>query len=241
MSYIAFRDYASLLSVFLTTMAIIPFFVSRIKANEQLDLKLKTTKRIFHVHSHTLLLFMFMFLGITLAYMFWFVFVDMSIRVLIFEAQANIVSKINGGVVTTHSMSSSKLFMKILTNNVKVLSFVALFALVYGFGGAFILTWNASVLGYALGDYFLKFIHMGMSIALIKSFLRYFTHGLLEILAYFVSSLGAGIIFISLLREDFRKQNFDIILRDVCELFFLAIVILVVAAFTEVYVTPFFY
>jgi len=241
MSYVAFRDYSSLLSVFLTTMAVIPFVISRIKSNEELDLKLKSTKRIFAVHSHTLLLFMFMFLGITLAYMFWYVFVDISIRPVIFNAQANIVSKINGGITSAYSYTKSSLFLMILTNNIKVLSFVAVFALVYGFGGMFILSWNASVLGYALGDYFLRFVHMGFSTALIQSFLRYFTHGILEILAYFISSLGAGIVFIAFLRQDFRKKNFDIIVRDVCELFFLAIVILIIAAYIEVYVTPFFY
>ena len=101
--------------------------------------------------------------------------------------------------------------------------------------------WNASVLGYALGNYFLNLLNSGFAMALSRSFLRYFTHGLLEILAYFVASLASGIIFMALVRKDFRRANFGIILRDVIELFTIAIVILVVAAFIEVYITPFFY
>lgn len=239
LSYIAFKEYASLLSVFLTTFALIPFVYSRFKHDEFLGMKINSNKRILRVHTHTLLLFMFMFLGITFAYMTWYVFLDFQIRPLMFEAQANIVSKINGNV--TGSYTNPVLFMKIFSNNIKVLAFVALFGLLYGFGGLYILAWNASVLGYALGNYFLKFLSEGVHFAIMKAILRYFTHGLLEILAYFIAALATGIMFIAIVRKDFRDNNFDKILRDVSELFIMSIFVLVIAAFIEVYVTPFFY
>lgn len=240
LAYISFKEFASLFSVFLVTLSLIPFFISRIKDDEALDMKISDTKRIFGQHTHTLEFFIAMFLGITFAYMAWFIFVDFQIRPILFEAQTHIVSKINGGFFENLVYKNS-IFMKILVNNLKVLMFIALFSLIYGFAGLFVLVWNASVLGYALGNYFNNLVHNGIGIALMKSFLRYFTHGILEILSYFVMSLAAGMIFVSLIHSDFRDKNYDIIVRDVAELVLVSVVIIVIAAVIEVFVTPIFY
>lgn len=240
LSFISFREYSSIFSVFLVTLALIPFFISRIKVDESFDMKIDSSKKIYLVHSKTLLLFFLMFIGITIAYMTWYILIDFQMKPVLFEAQSHIVSRMNGGFTGSFD-NKAQVFMTILSNNLKVLAFVALFGLFYGFGGFFILAWNSSVLGYALGDYFQKFMTQGFGVALMKSFLRYFTHGVLEIMAYFVASIATGIIFIGILRKDFRKKNFDILMRDVTELFIISIIILIVAAFIEVYITPIFY
>jgi len=131
----------------------------------------------------------------------------------------------------------------------KVLSFAILFAFIYGAGAIFILTWNATVVGTAIGN----FIRSGLgnyatSIGLVKvgnyfqvisiGLLKYLLHGIPEILAYFYGGLAGGIISVAIIRHHYTSKKFSNILFDTSELVIIAIAFLLVAAFLEVYITP---
>ena len=70
------------------------------------------------------------------------------------------------------------------------------------------------------------------------SFIRYFIHGIPEVLAYFVAALSGGIISVALMKHDFGTKNFEKIVLDASNLLLLAIGLLFIAAIIEVYVTP---
>ena len=140
-------------------------------------------------------------------------------------------------------------FSKILFNNIKVLSFAVLFAFVYGAGAIFILTWNASVIGTAIGSFIRSNLSQYAGLLGFEKFssyfnvvsiglLRYILHGIPEILAYFYGGLAGGIISVAIIKKHYKDEKFSHILFDISELLIISISFLLVAAFIEVYITP---
>ena len=139
--------------------------------------------------------------------------------------------------------------MKIFFNNFKVLSFSILFSFVYGAGALFILTWNATVIGAAIGNFIranissytssLGLFEAGNYFHIVSlGLLKYSIHGIPEIAAYFYGGLAGGILSIALIRKHFKDKKFLTIIRDFSELVLIAMGFLIAAAFLEVYVTP---
>ena len=115
--------------------------------------------------------------------------------------------------------------------------FCLIFAFFYGFGAIFILTWNASIIGTAIGSYaqnqFGSFVGI-LPIALLK----YMVHGIPEMIAYFMAGLAGGIISIAVIRHDFGSHKFKHILLDSLDLVFGAVMMLVFAGVLEIFVSP---
>jgi uncharacterized membrane protein SpoIIM required for sporulation len=124
-----------------------------------------------------------------------------------------------------------------------------LFAFIFGSGAIFILIWNASVIGTAIGNFmrteiasianlfgFDKIAHYFQIISL--GLLRYSIHGIPEILAYFIGGLAGGIISIAIIRHDFGTKKFETILLDSADLILLSVGVLFIASILEVFVTP---
>jgi uncharacterized membrane protein SpoIIM required for sporulation len=64
------------------------------------------------------------------------------------------------------------------------------------------------------------------------------THGVFEILSYFVAGLAGGIISIAVTNHDFGTKKFQHVLLDSIDLILLSVLLLLVAALVEVFVTP---
>ena len=71
--------------------------------------------------------------------------------------------------------------------------------------------------------------------------MRYMTHGVFEILAYFMAGLAGGIISVAIINNDLMGENKKRILRDSVDLILLSIVFLIVGSIIEVFVTPLFF
>ena len=130
-----------------------------------------------------------------------------------------------------------------------MLIFCVLFSFIYGVGAVFILTWNASVIGVAIGDTIKSGISQIGELLHISSshryagvvtygLMRYTIHGVPEILAYFVAGLAGGIISSAVIRHDFGTKKYEKIILDSSLLLLGSLILVVVAAFLEVYVTP---
>jgi len=234
-----FEDSASLVMVFLTVMACVPLMYSVIKLEEEKDLKIKEEKKLIKEHGRALLFFIFLFLGITLAVSLWYVVLPQQTVNNLFYIQTKTITTINSKA-TGNFLSGINIVSKIFLNNLRVMIFCLLFAFIYGVGAIFILTWNASVIGVAIGSFIRNNIfHYNNLLHLTsKALLRYLPHGTLEILAYFIAGLAGGIISIAVIRHDFRTKKFEHIVTDSVDLILLAFLILFIAALIEVYVTP---
>jgi uncharacterized membrane protein SpoIIM required for sporulation len=124
-------------------------------------------------------------------------------------------------------------FMSIIENNVYVMIFTLIFSLIFGAGAIFVLAWNASVISAAIS------IFAGYKILEIPiGILRYMIHGFPEIAAYFITALAGGIFGVGVIRNGIKSQRFIHVVENTAILLFVALVILVLAAIIEVYLTP---
>jgi len=245
-----FKAQASLIMVFLTAMAALPLIFNTIKMEEEKDLEGMEEKWLLKEHSKALRAFIFLFIGATIAFAFWYVVVSSSTVSILFQTQTATINAINSKVTAHLSFTANmSYFSKIFLNNVKVLIFCILFSFIYGSVAIFILTWNASVIGTAIGYSirsgianaatlvgFERIAHYFQVISI--GLLRYAVHGVPEILAYFVGGLAGGIIGIAVIKHDFGTTKFEHILLDSADLLLLSLGILFIAALLEVFVTP---
>ncbi len=246
-----FRDYSSLVMVFLTVMACTPIMYATIRMEEKKDLEYDDEKRILKEHGKALTFFMMLFFGITVSCTLWYLLLPADTSTLLFSVQSHTITSINARVVEplTGNFGATSNLVKIFINNLWVLIFCIAFAFVYGVGAIFVLTWNASVIGVAIGNFIRSKIAalaasagavgVGnyMSISVLGVF-RYATHGFWEILAYFIGGLAGGIISVAIIRHDFGTKKFEKIILDSADLIIISIVMLFVAALIEVFITP---
>ncbi len=245
-----FKSQASLIMVFLTTMAALPLVYNTVQMEEEKDLEGMEESWLLREHTKALKAFIFMFLGATVAFAFWYVITSSQTSSILFETQTETINAINGKATENVPLSvSMSFFSKIFFNNIKVLIFCILFSFVYGAGAIFILMWNASIIGAAIGNFIrIELTNVAQLIGLEKAahylsvisfgLLRYSIHGIPEILAYFVGALAGGIISIAVIKHDFGTKKFEQVLLDSADLILLSIGILVAAAFLEVFITP---
>jgi len=246
-----FRDYASLVMVFLTVIAAVPLMYNTIAFEEEKDKEIQSEKVLVKEHWKAISVFIFLFLGILTSYTFWYVALPGETVADVFEVQTQTIESINAGVtaVITGQGVYNHFFNSVISNNIKVMIFCILFAFIFGAGAIFILTWNASVIAAASGSFIREniagmaaghgwsnitgYFYIGSS-----GFLRYLVHGIPEITAYFLAGLAGGIISIAVIRHDFGSDRFRKIMVDSLDLIILAFMVLFAAAIIEVFVTP---
>lgn len=258
-----FKAHSSLVMVFLAAMAAIPLIYNVIVMEEEKDLTGMEEKWLLKEHSKALMAFVWLFIGMTLAFALCYTFLSAESLSFAFQSQTETINDINARAIsidaikdgtlatgmTGYSTSQFGILQKIFFNNLKVLVFCILFSFLYGSGAIFILSWNASVIGTAIGNVIrTEFASLAEKTGLAKiagyfttmslGVFMYAVHGIPEVLAYFVAALAGGIISIAVIRHDFGTRKFEHIVLDAADLLLLSLMILGVAAVLEVYVTP---
>ncbi len=245
-----FEDQASLVMVFLTTMATIPLIYNTIRFEEQKDESISREKSLLREHSKALEFFIFIFIGMVISMSFWYVVLPNGMTAKLFAAQTDTISRINGS--PTGNAVELGVVSKIFINNLQVLVFSLLFAFLYGVGAIFILAWNASVIAAAIGNLIkteLAKSAAAIGMAKVSSYFhvlslgvfRYSIHGIPEILAYFIAGLAGGIISVAMLRKNLDFERFKRVVLDTSDLMIISVMILLAAALLEVFVTPLFF
>ena len=210
----------------------------------QIDDEVKLLKE----HTKIIYYLVLFFFGITFALFLAYLFMPQGASETIFSLQQSAIKNVNVNIhaTVTGAIAKLDLFSKIFINNMKVLFFCIIFSFLYGSGAIFILTWNASVIATAMGS--LVKNELGKTAALVGlpsvssyfgltafSFFRYMTHGIFEIVAYFVAGLAGGIISIALIKHNLKEHK---ILVDSLDLILISVGLLFVAGIVEVYITP---
>lgn len=247
-----FKDQASTVFIFLTVLGAIPLMYNIIKDEEKKDVSDFHEVALLKEHGKALKAFMALFLGITLAVALWYVVLPGQEVGHVFSSQIDTFNRINGRITGYHGFEGVANFSRIFFNNIKVLIFCILFSFLYGAGAIFILTWNASVIGTAMGNIIrtnlsaaaqsvgLEQVGTYFSAVSIGLF-RYLIHGIPEILSYFAAGLAGGIISIAVIRHDFQGRKFEHIVLDAADLLLIAIGLVFLAGVLEVWVTPLFF
>lgn len=235
---------SGMLVVLFCIMFSFPFMYFIIKREEKEDEQVEGVFSIWQAHKDAIFAFMWLFFGFVVAFSFWNIVLQ-DANLLNFQIQtycqinspgdvSGCVEQYSSGKINVTGASISGIrFLSIVENNVYVMIFTLIFSLIFGAGALFILVWNASVIAAAIGiftKYNLSEIPLGIA--------RYAIHGLPEIAAYFITALAGGIFGVGLIRHGIKDKRFLKVLENVIILIFLALLILIVAALIEVYITP---
>ena len=242
-------------SIFILTFCVIfslPYVYYTIKTEEKRDLEEQEELSLIKEHSHAIFSFLWLFLGFIVAFSLVYIFLPHG--EVLFKAQIETFCYINrpenfntciqqyglvagdSGLTGNAVMGVGERLLSILANNLKVLMITLIFSLIFGAGAIFILAWSATVIASAIGIFVKSDITQ-----LPFGVLRYMIHGLPEIAAYFIGALAGGILSISLIRlirQDMDTNKFWEIIEDVLTLIIVAMVILLLAALIEVFITP---
>lgn len=249
-----FPSSAAIVAVFLMTIAAMPLFLSIVVFEKQKEESsgsyFRDLLKFGKANKEKLLpFFTYLFLGMSLAIATWFVVLPSSMLSNLFHVQLNTIKEINLSLSSGGAAFGSFL-PAILANNLKVLAFSVLFSFIYGAGAMFILAWNASVIGVAIGDAIRSSLaaasriagggigFVNYSSAVSVGLFRYLLHGVPEILAYFIGALAGGMLSIAVIHQEFDTNKFRKTSRDVICLVGLAAVLLVVASLIEVSISP---
>ncbi len=251
LSYMTFKEVSGLLMIFLIVMASLPVIFSLIKNEEELDLQVDNEMSLLKEHTKVIYHLVLFFFGITLALFLAYLFMPQQATEAIFSLQQSAIKNVNVNIQAsvTGAIAKLDLFSKIFINNIKVLFFCIVFSFLYGSGAIFILTWNASVIATAMGSLVKSEIGKTAAVAGLPalsayfgistfSFFRYMTHGIFEIVAYFVAGLAGGIISIALIKHNLKEHK---VLVDSLDLVLISVGLLFIAGIVEVYITPLFF
>ena len=235
--------YSGIFVVTFTVMFCIPFFYYMLKLEEEKDTQIEGSFKLIKEHWKAVYSLLWLFVGFIIGFSILFIVIGNTDN---FRAQIETFCLINspsnfesctsqygvGGTATGFAISVQYLG-GIFTNNLYVLIFTIVFSILFGAGGIFVLAWNATVISAAV-VIFAKSDLLKVPLALS----RYLIHGLPEIAAYFIGTLAGGIIGMAIIKKEFKTDKFWNILHDSLLLIILAIIILVVAAGIEVFITP---
>jgi hypothetical protein len=243
--------YSGILIVTFTVMFCIPFVYYMFKREEERNIKSSKNVNILKEHSKGILALLALFFGILIGYSVSY----MLLPAETFAPQIETFCRINRpsnfehcvsqyglrgtditGDVISGGYASSEMFLAIFSNNVYVVIFTIILSLIFGAGAIFVLAWNASVIAAAIGIYAKSEL-----ISIFSGLQRYMFHGVIEIAAYFFAALAGGILSIAITKKEYSKDRFWDIMQDVIHLIMIAIVLLVIGAWVEVYITPMFF
>jgi uncharacterized membrane protein SpoIIM required for sporulation len=239
-------NYSGIFMIMFCVIFSLPYIYYSIKLEEQKDIEIEGEMTLLKEHGKVILSFLWLFMGFIVAFSFWYMVLPNGADS--FKAQIETFCQINRpsnfdqcvseyGISGTKNITgdsiSGERFISIFSNNVYVLIFTLIFSLIFGAGAIFILAWNASVISAAIGIFAKSDIN-----SLPLGILRYMIHGLPEIAAYFVGALAGGILSFAVIKHDHSTGKFWRVVQDSLNLIIIAILILLISAFIEVFITP---
>jgi len=242
---VVLSQYSGMIVVTFSVMFALPFMYFIIKKEEEEDEGAFGIFSVWRIHKDAIYAFMWLFLGLIIAFSFWFIILQDA---NLFNAQLETYCRINnpgdiencvskyyfGQDIDSTGAATKKLrLFSIIENNIYVMIFTLILSLIFGAGAIFVLAWNASVIAAAIGiftRYKISEIPLGIA--------RYMIHGFPEIAAYFITALAGGIFGVGVIRNGIKSKRFLHVVENVIILLFIAIIIILIAAFIEVYFTP---
>ena len=243
-----FNGQGSLIMITIVVLASMILMYNVIRLEEQKDKDMAKESTMLKEHSKAVSFFSFLFLGFLVSFALWFTLLPYESSQELFSLQIETIKSINSPITGKFFLDYVEI-NSIFYSNMGVVLFSVLFSFFFGAGAIFILTWNASVIGAAigvfirnnLGVYASKFGFESIS-NYMQTFsiglLKYAIHGIPEVVSYFVASLAGGILSIAIIKHDLVDKNFRKILLDTLSLFLLSLVILYLSAILEVYISP---
>jgi uncharacterized membrane protein SpoIIM required for sporulation len=238
---------SGILIVMFASLFSIIFFFYALRLDEKENIEDKSDDRAMKEDWKILKMFLWLFLGFLVGFAFWQIVIPGGIE---FNSQMQTYCVINkpfqyqdcltdlNKTLSNVDMNSVKPgnIVGIISNNIVVLISLLLFALIFGAGVIFIIAWNASIIASVIA-FSAKYSFIGLPLSMI----RFMLHGILEIAAYFIIVMAGGMASFALtsfIKNKLTKESLMRVVRRAVYLILLGLIIIVLAGFVEVYITP---
>ena len=187
----------------------------------------------FKNHKDIFGVYIFLFIGVMLVFSLFSIILPEIATNEIFAEQIEAVG-IAGSAIDENGFAS------IFSNNLIVFLFALIASFIYGSGSIFIIIWNASVWGVVFG----VIAREAATIANFNPFSYFFLtllavapHLVTEASAYIMAAISGGIVSKAVIMEKPFSERFKKIIQDALVIFFIAVILLIIAAFIETSIT----
>jgi len=233
-SYWIFPELVSIVAVAFTVFSCLYITQGILKKEQKKEVEINE-KSLLKRHANSMKFFLALFIGITLAFVFWTYILNGTNSQQIFSMQEQTINQIKNNEITGNAINSGSYLKTIIFNNLQVIFISLIISIAYGAGGIFVLTWNASIMGYVIGSLTKQYgLHFLPSILT-----KYFLHGIPEMISYIAIILAGGLIYTSIIKKDFKeKTKRNKILLDIFILISISIFLMLSAAMIETYISP---
>ena len=229
-----FPNDASIVFLFLTTISVFPVIHRILQDQEVIDEMEFRSMSFLQRYGRTIEIYSYFFLGVIISVSFWASFLPQEKVDVLFRHQITTLKAIRGGV-TGYAVHVND-FIDITKNNVQVAFIAFLLSFFFGTGAIFILSWNASIIGVFTSLMAKQLTSQGHNVFIshLSALLSISLHGIPEILGYFGAGIAGGVLSIAMI----QGENKRIIILDSIKLFLLSLLLIVIAAFIESFITP---
>lgn len=232
-SYWIFPEFASIISVTFTVFACLYITQGILKNEEEQETRLNE-KSLLKRHAKSIKFFLALFIGITIAFSFWTYVLNPTHTDQLFSLQGKVIEQITQVPITGELINQDNFFKIIIFNNFQVIFISLIISIFYGAGALFIITWNASIMGFVIGN-----LTREQGITFLPTIItKYFLHGIPEMLSYITIILAGGIIYTAIIKKDFaKKEKRNKIMLDIGILSIISLTLIILAAIIEIYVS----
>ncbi|MEA3430565.1 MAG: stage II sporulation protein M [Nanoarchaeota archaeon] len=234
-AFFLFKDFMSLASIFLTTLLLVPTLIYYLGKEEKIERE-EGLKHFFRNHKDVFETYLFIFHGVFLGFLligFFALNVNYDVSAYQFDfLKARGITPDGVSVVPDSTIGQ---VVNIIGRNLTVNVVAFFLSIAYGAGAIFLIVYNASI--------FASFIvllvrYLSTTTAHATAiFATMLIHLVPEISGFLLAAIAGGVISRALMRERIGSLAFRNVIKDATVMFLLSIVLIVLAAFLEIYVT----
>ena len=239
-AFLLFRSFFSFAAVIFTAVLIIPSISKMLTHEEKLEIREKK----FHIptfykdHKDIFEVYLFVFLGMFLSFFIFSFFLSNIIISTLYQDSETLLSS---PVALQFSSIEPSDFLFFFSKNLLVLLVCFVMSIFYGTGAIIIITWNAFI----WSSYFAitaldtpASVNQSPILTLFLIIIFVLPHMITEVSSYFLGGIAGGVLSKSITHEKIFSKRFNHILADALIILIVAIILLVVAGYVEVTLTP---
>ncbi|MCX8146873.1 MAG: stage II sporulation protein M [Candidatus Woesearchaeota archaeon] len=242
---IFFKKYVSIAMLFLSTLLVVPSLIKLLEIEEKRESKYGL-KNFFIEHKDVVEAYVFLFIGLFLGYVLLGSIISPAEFGNVFKFQKEFLEGQEGLSTNLVKDFMEKPFepsighvIALVQNNVFVCIILFILSFFYGAGAIFLIILNASVFAsfiIMVAQYLAKNIS---SMVLMTSIFS--VHMLPEVVGFLLAAISGGVVSKAVMREKISGKGFRNVIEDSLLLLIIGCVLIIIAAFLEVYATTYLF
>lgn len=242
---IFFKSYVSIAMLFLSTLLVVPSLVKLLEIEEQRE-SIYGIRHFFKEHRDIIEAYIFLFIGVFVGYLVLGFMISPESYSSVFKIQRDFLTSqeglsgdlINNFMEAPFRPSMDEVF-GLLTNNLLLCIILFILSFFYGAGAIFLIIFNASVFAS-----FVTFIieYMAQKASTAFAVIGVFSiHMLPEVAGFLLAAIAGGVVSKAVMREKIGGKGFGNVMQDAIVLLLASCILIVIAAFLEVFVTTYLF